>query len=176
MRRTIYCMIFALLVPSGELFAQTHVRQHPRPRVRLIAVRRWCPPLIVQSPVPVPYLYTVGYSAPYAAPQFVPTSPTYVFGSDSPTRLQLVFKNGTIYTVSDYWRVDDQLHFITVEEGGTKSVPHTVPFADLDEQRTKNAAEAQGFRFVIRDRPIQEWLEHRSEQPKRRPTATPAKG
>lgn len=176
MRRAILCTILVLVVPSGELFAQRHVRQYPRSGARLIVVRRWCPPLIIQSPVPVPYLYSVGYSAPYVAPEFVPTSPTYVYGSDSPIRLQLVFKNGTIYNVSDYWRVDDQLHFMTVEEGGTKSVPHIVPFADLDEQRTKNAAEAQGFRYVIRDRPIQEWLEHRSEQPRRRPTATPSKG
>jgi len=175
MRRAILCGILGLVVSGGELFAQAHVRQHPR--VRFIAVRRWCPPLIVQSPVPVPYLYSVGYSTPYvAAPPFLPTSPTYVYGSDSPIRLQLVFKDGTIYNVSDYWRVDDQLHFITVEDGGTKSVPHTVPFADLDEQRTKKAAEAQGFRYVIRDKPIEEWLEHRSQQPRRRPTATPSKG
>jgi hypothetical protein len=75
-----------------------------------------------------------------------------------------VFKDSTTYTVADYWCVDDQLHFTTIEEGGTKSVPHRVPFADLDVQRTTDADAAQGFRFVVRDKPIQQWLEHRVQQ------------
>jgi hypothetical protein len=66
--------------------------------------------------------------------------------------------------VADYWRVDDQLHFITVEEGGTKFVPHTVPFDDLDVERTKDGAKAGGFRFLIRDKPIEQWLEQRSQK------------
>ena len=49
--------------------------------------------------------------------------------------------------MTDYWRVNDRLHFITIEEGGTKSVPHTVPFGELDVQRTTDANAAQGFRF-----------------------------
>jgi hypothetical protein len=57
-------------------------------------------------------------------------------------------------------RVNDQLHFVTVEEGGTKSVPHSVPFTDLDVQRTTDRNTAQGFRFVIRDKPIEQWLLH----------------
>jgi hypothetical protein len=73
-----------------------------------------------------------------------------------------VFKDGTSYTVADYWRVDDQLHFITVEEGGTKFVPHTVPFDNLDVPRTKKRAATEGFRFLIRDKPIQQWLEQRT--------------
>jgi hypothetical protein len=83
-------------------------------------------------------------------------------GSASPSHPQLVFQNGTTHTVTDYWRVNDQLHFITIEEGGTKSVPHTVPFEDLDVQRTTDANVAQGFRFVLRDEPIEQWLEHHS--------------
>src|SRR5215471_18676128 len=61
-------------------------------------------------------------------------------------------------------------NFITIEEGGTKSVPHTVPFGDLDVQRTTNTNAAQGFRFVVRDEPIEQWLEHRSQRaPQRHP-------
>jgi hypothetical protein len=85
-------------------------------------------------------------------------------GSSSSNHPQLVFKDGVTYTVADYWRVDDQLHFITLEEGGTKSVPHSVPFSDLDVQRTTDTDAAQGFRFMVRDKPIQQWLEHRTEQ------------
>jgi hypothetical protein len=83
----------------------------------------------------------------------------------------LILKNDTTYTVADYWRVDDQLHFITVEEGGTKSVPHTVPFADLDVERTTAAAVAQGFRFVLRDEPIEQWLQHHAQQNASKPRA-----
>jgi hypothetical protein len=91
-------------------------------------------------------------------------------GSASPSHPQLVFKDGTTYTVTDYWRVDDQLHFITIEEGGTKSVPHTVPFGDLDVQRTTDTNAAQGFRFVVRGEPIEQWLEHHSQRaPERHP-------
>jgi hypothetical protein len=112
----------------------------------------------------VPFPYPVSYPAQYSIGNFIPASPTYLLvGAASPTRPQLVFNDGTTYTVNDYWRVDDQLHFITVEEGGTKSVPHSVPFDSLDVQRTKEAAAAQGFRFVIRDEPVQQWLEHRSQ-------------
>jgi hypothetical protein len=89
-------------------------------------------------------------------------------GSASPSHPQLVFNDGTMYNVTDYWRVNDQLHFITIEEGGTKSVPHTVPFADLDVQRTTDANKAQGFRFVLRNEPIEQWLEHHSQHAPRR--------
>jgi len=89
-------------------------------------------------------------------------------GSASPSHPQLLFKDGTTYTVTDYWRVNDQLHFVTIEEGGTKSVPHTVAFEDLDVQRTTDANTAQGFRFVLRDEPIEQWLEHHAKHGRRR--------
>jgi hypothetical protein len=62
--------------------------------------------------------------------------------------------------VTDYWRSDDQLHFITTEEGGTKSVPHIVPFGDLDVQRTIDADKVGGFRFVVRNEPVEQCLDH----------------
>jgi hypothetical protein len=86
-------------------------------------------------------------------------------GSASANHPQLVFKDGTTYTVTDYWRVDDQLHFITMEQSGTKSVPHTVAFDDLDVQRTTDTNAVQGFRFVVRNEPIDQWLKHHQQQP-----------
>jgi hypothetical protein len=56
-------------------------------------------------------------------------------------------------------------HFITTEQGGTKSVPHIVPFGDLDVQRTIHADEVGGFRFVIREEPLEQWLDHHSQYP-----------
>jgi hypothetical protein len=95
---------------------------------------------------------------PYLSWNFNPWA-TYVYVGDTTTNHpQLVFNDGTTYIVRDYWRVDDQLHFITIEEGGTKSVERTVPFSDLDLQRTSDADMARGFRLVVRDKPIEQWL------------------
>ncbi len=159
MRRTIYWAVFALLVSSGSIFAQSRFAM--RPRVRVIAVHRFHPRYFLPSYVQVPLFYPGPYSPQYSFDNFVPASPEYVYvGDSSPSHPQLVFKDGTTYTVSDYWRENDQLHFITVEDGGSKSVPHSVLFDTLDLQKTKDAAEAQGFHFVIRDEPIQQYLEH----------------
>jgi hypothetical protein len=169
MGRKIRCAIFALLLSSGVAFAQTHIA--PRRPVKVIVLDRFCRPWLFPPAAPAPVLYPipVPYATQYSAPNFIPASPTYVLlGSASTLRPQLVFKDGTSYTVTDYWRVDDQLHFITLEEGGTKSVPHTVPFDTLDLPRTKQAAAAQGFRFVVRDEPLDQWLEHRTQRRKAR--------
>ena len=175
MRRTIYCAVFGLLVSSEALFSQPHAAWRPlaRPRVRVVGVRWFAPRPAIFLPycMPVPYPYPLSYPdpAPYPVWNFFTPSPAYVFvGSASPSHPQLVFRDGTTYTVTDYWRVNDQLHFITIEEGGTKSVPHAVPFGDLDVQRTTDANTAQGFRFVLRDEPIEQWLEHRAQHAPRR--------
>jgi hypothetical protein len=81
---------------------------------------------------------------------------------------QLVFNDGTTYSVMDYWRVDDLLYFITLEDGGARSVEHTVPFADLDVQRTSDANTARGFRFIVRGEPIEQWLRDHPPVPTRR--------
>ena len=167
MRRTICCAVLALLVSSGAVFAQTRVvalRPGARPRPRIFFVHRFarCPPLFIPYTIAAPLPYPIPVTYPVL--DFNALSADYVFvGSASPSHPQLVFKDGTTYSVTDYWRVDDQLRFITVEEGGTKSVPHSVPFADLDVQRTTDRDAAQGFRFVIRDEPIEQWLEHRGQ-------------
>src|SRR5262245_19098791 len=165
MRSTICCAVFGLLVSSGAVSPQAHAVPRPlaRPHVRVVAVRGFAPRPAIFLPyyTPDPFPYPV----PYPVWNFITPSPTYVFvGSASPSHPQLVFKDGTTYTVTDYWRVNDELHFITIEEGGTKSVPHTVPFGDLDLQRTSDTNAAQGFRFVVRGEPIEQWLEHHSRR------------
>lgn len=169
MRRMICFALFGLLVSSDAAFSQTshfvrphrsvfvhqpHFRWHhgifPRPRYFFDPYRFSVMDFV--SPVPT------------FQPSFVPFAPTYFFiGSQSASRPQLVFKDGTTYSVADYWRVDDQLHFVTSEEGGTKSVQRTVPFADLDVQRTTDANTVQGFKFRIRDEPIEQWLQHHAQ-------------
>src|SRR5215471_1231521 len=165
MRRMICCAVFGLLVSSGAAFPQAHAapRSFARHRVRIVQVRWFAPPPAIFLPYcsPVSFPYPVPDPVPYPVWNYITASPAYVFvGSASPSHPQLVFNDGTTYTVTDYWRINDQLYFITIEEGGTKSVPHAVPFGDLDVQRTTDANRAQGFRFVLRNEPIDQWLEH----------------
>lgn len=154
MGRTIFFALLGLLVLSGAADA--------RPHGTVIVVRSTARPVIFPRytvfcsfPYPVPYL------VPYPVSNFIEPSPANIFaGTVSESHPQLVFKDGTTYTVTDYWRSDDRLHFITTEEGGTKAVPHIVPFGDLDVQRTIHVDEARGFRFVVRNEPIEQWLDH----------------
>jgi hypothetical protein len=168
MRRMICFALLGLLVSNGAAF-QARAGPGPlvRQRGRVIVLRRFAARarLFPRYGILAPFPYPVwSYIAPLPTYAFIPPSPTYGFvGSDSASHPQLVFKDGTTYTVTDYWRVDDQLHFITIEEGGTKSVPHTVPFGDLDVKRTTDADAAQGFRFLVRDEPIEQWLQHHAQ-------------
>ena len=168
MRRTICFALFGLLVSNGAAFPQTRAGPRPlaRPPVRVIFVHRFAarPAVFFRYCILAPFPYPVGnFIAPVPTYALEPV-PTYAFAfTGSANHPQLVFKDGTMYMVTDYWRVDDQLHFITIEEGGTKSVPHTVPLADLDVQRTTDADTAQGFRFLVRDEPIEQWLQHHAQ-------------
>ena len=171
MRRIIWFALFGLLVSSEAAFSQA-----PRHSVgpRGVGPRfRWHPGIVPQyHQYPRhhyfdPFRYFVqDFTTAYhpLSDSIVPFAPTYYFiGNQSASHPRLVFKDHMTYTVEDYWRVDDQLHFITSEEGGTKSVPRTVPFADLDVQATTDALEKQGFKFRVRDKPIEEWLKNRAK-------------
>lgn len=181
MRRTICCAVFGLLVSSEAVFPQAHAapRLCAPPRVRVVGVRWFAahPVMFLPYCVPNPIQYPVPYPVPYPVWNFIPPLPTFAFvGSASATHPQLVFKDGTAYTVADYWRVDDQLHFVTIEDGGTKSVPHTVPFGELDVQRSTDANSAQGFRFVLRNEPVEQWLEHHTQRAPARPPRNHGEG
>ena len=63
-----------------------------------------------------------------------------------------------MYSVSEYWFVNGQVHFIAVEEGGTKSVEQTIPFGDLDVQKTVDVNTRRGFRVVMRDEPVEQYM------------------
>ena len=167
MRRIICVALFGLLVSTEAAFSQARHWVRPHRRVHVIGPRyRWHPGLFHRYHDFDPFRYFVqDFTTSYRTYEsIVPFSPTYFFiPGESASRPQLIFKDGTTYTVADYWRVDDQLHFVTVEEGGTRSVPHTVPFGDLDVERTTGAAVAHGFRFVVRDEPIEQWLKHHAQ-------------
>jgi hypothetical protein len=70
---------------------------------------------------------------------------------------------GTIYNVTDYWRENDQLHFMTLDASGTKWVGHTAPIHTLDLQKTEEVSRERGFHFMLREEPMQQYLLHHPE-------------
>ena len=94
------------------------------------------------------YVATTPYTPSYAYP--------VTYGGDRADQPQLYLKDGTVYTVTDYWVVDDQLHFTLREEG--KMVERSIPFDDLDLQKTIDMAKQRGFLFVLRNEPVEQYM------------------
>jgi len=130
---------------------------------------RWgsCDPLwpwaygftIISSPGPVNYV-----SQPVE-------TPAYQYGGEREDFPQLFLKDGTILNVTDYWVVDGQLHFKMIEAIGQKPAEQAIPFEELDLQQTIDANTRRGFRFVLRNEPVDEYLLHHPEGPP--PALTP---
>ena len=92
-------------------------------------------------------------------------APAYGYGSEWAELPELDLKDGTILYVTDYWVVDDQLHFKIVEEAGAKPLEHSIPFEALDLQKTIDANTRRGFRFVLRNQPFEESVRDHPEGP-----------
>jgi hypothetical protein len=116
----------------------------------------------VSSPGPTNYISQVN------------ETPVYVYGEERTDLPQLFLKDGTILSVTDYWVVDDQLHFTMIEENGAKPTEHVVPFDALDLQTTVDTNTRRGFRFMLRNEPFQQYLRDHPEGPP--PTVTPPRG
>lgn len=99
-------------------------------------------------------------------------TPAYVYGEEGPDLPQLFLKDGTILNVTDYWVVDDQLHFTMIEEDGAKPAEHAIPFDALDLQTTVDANTRRGFRFMLRNEPVEQYLRDHPEGPP--PLVTPS--
>ncbi len=92
-------------------------------------------------------------------------TPVYVYGEERPDLPQLFLKDGTILNVTDYWLVDDQLHFTMLEEDGGKPAEHVIPFDALDLQTTVDVSTRRGFRFMLRNEPFEQYLRDHPEGP-----------
>lgn len=84
--------------------------------------------------------------------------PVYLYGPEEQEQVWLYLKDGTAYSVVDYWFVTGQVHFIAVEDGGAKSVEHVIGFDELDVQKTIDVNTRRGFRVVRRDEPLEQYL------------------
>jgi hypothetical protein len=91
------------------------------------------------------------------------------YGDERHDLPELFLKDGTILTVTDYWLVDGELHYRTIEGG--KHAEHEVHFDELDLQRTIDVAAARGFRFVLRNKPLERYFESSPEDT--RPSGPP---
>jgi hypothetical protein len=98
--------------------------------------------------------------------------PVYFTGQEASQYVHLYLKDGTIFFVTDYWLVNGALHFKSVEEGGTKVVERTIDFDRLDLQKTIDVNTARGFRFVLRNEPLEQYF--RDHPPTDSPNGAPA--
>ncbi len=94
----------------------------------------------------------------YLAPPLTYATPIYVYSLDGHPLVQLYLKDGTVYSVNDYWFVDKDIHFTLLDQSATKSVEQVIPFDDLDAQRTIDVNSRRGFRVVMRSEPLEQYL------------------
>jgi len=105
----------------------------------------------------------------YVTPQIY-ESPEYVYGGEERDLVWLYLKDGTTYSVTDYWLVDGQMHFRMIEDDPTKPAEHMIPYDELDVQKTIYVNSHRGFRIVFRDEPWQQYLK---DHPDLTPTDVP---
>ena len=98
-------------------------------------------------------------------------APVYDYGEERADLPRLYLNDGTVLSVTDYWLVDDQLHF-TIEEDDAKPVEQAIPIDELDLQKTADANTRRGFRFVLRNEPFEQYVRDHPEGPP--PAVTPA--
>jgi hypothetical protein len=94
----------------------------------------------------------------YLAPPLTYASPVYVYNLDGRPLVQLYLQDGTVYDVNDYWFVDNQIHFTMLDESGTKSVEQVIGLEEMDLPRTINVNTRRGFRVVMRNEPLEQYL------------------
>ena len=104
---------------------------------------------------PLPYY---GYAFQnYIAPVTYGTA-EYFYGGGDRDVVWLFQKDGKAYGVTDYWFVNEQVHFRMVEDDPTKVAEHVIPRDELDVQKTVYVNTHRGFRMVVRDEPWQQYL------------------
>jgi hypothetical protein len=104
----------------------------------------------------------------YSPPNYV-MAPQYeapmVYGEVSRDLPQLYLKDGSILSVTDYWVVDDRLHFKMIEADGARPVEHDIPFDQLDLQKTIDVNTRRGFTFMLRNEPFEQYVRDHPDTP-----------
>lgn len=94
----------------------------------------------------------------YLAPPLTYNTTVYVYSQDGHPLVQLYLMDGTVYDVNDYWFVNNEIHFTMLDESGTKSIEQVIGFEELDLQKTIDVNTRHGFRVVMRNEPIEQYL------------------
>jgi hypothetical protein len=98
-------------------------------------------------------------------------TPVPDYGEESVDTPQLYLKDGTILNVTDYWVVDNQLHFTIIQDYGAKPTEEVIPFEALDLQKSVDINTRRGFRFMLRNEPVEQYIRDHPEGPP--PVLTP---
>jgi hypothetical protein len=83
----------------------------------------------------------------------------YAYGGGERELVELYLKDGSVYNVTDYWLVSDQLHFTTIDANAGQPVEHAIDFDRLDLQKTIDVNTQRGFRFVLRNEPVEQYMQ-----------------
>ena len=115
-----------------------------------------------------PYYGYGGYGyglGTYVPPPLYEASPRVYggYGRGARELPEIYLKDGTVYSVTDYWVVNGELHFTMADESGTKSVEHVIALDELDLQRSIDENALRGFRFVLRNEPLQQYMDHHQD-------------
>jgi hypothetical protein len=105
----------------------------------------------------------------YENPLALAPEPGYLYGDGGRELVQLYLKDGTVYSAADYWIVNDELHFTTVDASGRQPIEHTINSDQLALQKTIDVNTQRGFRFVLRNQSFEQYLQEH-------PDATPLDG
>lgn len=100
--------------------------------------------------------YEYGFENYVTLPPYA--NPPYLYAQEERALVWLYLKDGTVYGVNDYWFVNGQIHFIIFEEVGAKLLEHVIAFDELDLQKTVDVNTRRGFRVVMRDAPMEQYL------------------
>lgn len=93
-------------------------------------------------------------------------NPPYEYLAQTHDEIWLYLKDGTVYSVIDYWFVNGQVHFTAVEEPGMPPVEQVLDMNEFDWQKTIEVNTRRGFRIVMRDAPWEQYLrDHPNDTP-----------
>ena len=116
---------------------------------------------------PLPF-YGYGFENTVTLPVY--ESPEYLYNGGGRDLVWLYRKDGSMYGVTDYWLVDGQMHFRTMDEYGERAGERSIPYDDLDLPKTMDVNTRRGFRIVFRDEP---WEQYLKDHPDSVPTDVP---
>ena len=108
--------------------------------------------------------YGTGFENYVSVPEYV--NPPYEYLGETHDQIWLYLKDGTVYSVTDYWFVNGQVHFTAVDEPGMPPVGQVLDKDEFDWQKTTEVNSRRGFRIVMRDAPWQQYLrDHPNDTP-----------